>query len=297
MKKLLLIGLLGLVWTNHFAQNTPCGSNPIYRQFDFWLGEWEAFGLNGKKAGDSKISLILDQCVVLEEWTSANAQQGLVYAGKSYNTYNQATKQWQQTWVDNVGGTTEYLQGKYENNKMVFLSNPFRVAKDSMAVRRLSFYPLDKNKVRQHGEISKDQGQTWQTEYDLEYRRKINPKTDEQIIKETYFAMDAYFKANKMAEIADFYLTDAKIIGNGFQVNEKDAIAVYWGQMKDRGISWEHDIATLEVRADRAVQTGTSKLTYKNGNDKVLSHTRYTIIWKKDSTGQWKIALDHYTKF
>jgi ketosteroid isomerase-like protein len=297
MKKIVLIVILEFVWVTNFAQNTPCGGNPIYRQFDFWLGEWEAFGLNGKKAGDSKISLILDQCIVLEEWTSANAQQGLVYAGKSYNTYNQATKQWQQTWVDNVGGTTEYLQGKYENNKMVFLSNPFRIAKDSMAVRRLSFYNLDKNKVRQHGEISKDQGQTWQTEYDLEYRRKINAKTDEQIIRETYFAMDAYFKANKMAEIADFYLADAKITGSGFQVNDKDAISVYWGQMKDRGISWEHDITTLEVRDDMAIQTGISKLAYKNGNDKVLSHTRYTIVWKKDSAGKWKIALDHYTKF
>jgi len=26
--------------------------------------------------------------------------------------------------------------------------------------------------VRQHGEISKDKGATWSTEYDLEYRRK-----------------------------------------------------------------------------------------------------------------------------
>ena len=30
----------------------PC-SSPEYRQFDFWLGEWEAFSTNGQKAGDS----------------------------------------------------------------------------------------------------------------------------------------------------------------------------------------------------------------------------------------------------
>ena len=149
----------------------PC-SDPLYRQFDFWLGEWEAFGKNGKKAGDSKISLILDSCIVLEEWTSASVSRGVRYAGKSFNTYNALTKQWQQTWVDNVGGSTEYLQGRYENNKIIFKTNPFQLAKDTMAVRRLTFFNQGKNTVRQLGEISKDNELTWTMEYDLEYRRK-----------------------------------------------------------------------------------------------------------------------------
>ncbi len=46
------------------------------------------------------------------------------------------------------------------------------VAKDTMAVRKLTFFNLAKDKVRQLGEISKDKGTTWQAEYDLEYRRK-----------------------------------------------------------------------------------------------------------------------------
>jgi hypothetical protein len=159
---------------NSFAQTSskfPC-SNPVYRQFDFWIGEWEVYGPKGKKAGDSKISLILDSCIILEEWVSAGTQSGITYSGKSFNTWNANTGQWQQTWVDNVGGSTEYLQGKYENDKMLFITNPFLVNKDTMAIRRLSFYNLDMDKVRQHGEISKDNGATWATEYDLEYRRK-----------------------------------------------------------------------------------------------------------------------------
>ncbi len=77
----------------------PCSTNPIYRQFDFWIGEWEVYGIKGKKAGDSKIELILDSCIILENWTSTTGG----YAGKSFNTYNSTTKQWQQTWVDNRG--------------------------------------------------------------------------------------------------------------------------------------------------------------------------------------------------
>lgn len=153
-----------------FAQR-PC-SNPVYRQFDFWIGEWEVFNVNGKKAGDSKISLILDSCIIFEEWTSANITQGIRYAGKSFNTYNNTTKQWQQTWVDNVGGSTEFLTGKSENDKIIFQTMSFPLSKDTMAIRKLTFYNLGKDKVRQHGEISKNNGTTWATEYDLEYRRR-----------------------------------------------------------------------------------------------------------------------------
>lgn len=166
--------LLSLIQFSSYCQTTsrlPC-SRPEYRQFDFWIGEWEAFGKNGQKAGDSKISLILDSCIILEEWTSASVNQGIRYAGKSFNTWNTATKQWQQTWVDNVGGANEYLKGKFENNKIIYTSSSFPISKDTMAIRKMTFTNLSPDKLRQHGEISKDDGVSWATEYDLEYRRK-----------------------------------------------------------------------------------------------------------------------------
>lgn len=167
-KTMLLPMLLFTFFANAQTTQTPCATNPVYRQFDFWIGSWEAFGPNGKKAGDSRIELILDSCIILENWKSA----GTNYAGKSFNTFNATTGQWQQTWVDNVGGSTEYLEGKFANDKMVFRTKPFVFSKDTMAIRRLTFYNLSADKVRQQGEISKDGGATWKTEYDLEYRRK-----------------------------------------------------------------------------------------------------------------------------
>ena len=118
------------------------------------------------------MSLILDSCIILEEWTSAGSQQGLRYAGKSFNTWNASAQQWQQTWVDNRGNTTAFTKGKFENNKIIFNTDPFPFSKDTMAVRRLTFFNLGIDKVRQLGEITKDKGHTWTTEYDLEYRRK-----------------------------------------------------------------------------------------------------------------------------
>lgn len=170
MRKLLFTTSITLFAFVVIAQK-PC-SRPEFRQFDFWIGEWEAFGVKGAKAGDSKISVILDSCVILEEWTSANAQQGLIYSGKSFNSYNAATKQWQQTWTDNTGNTTEFLRGEGSNGTIIYYADKVTGPDGKQFMRRLTFTKLDNNKVRQFGELSNDGGKTWIVEYDLEYRRK-----------------------------------------------------------------------------------------------------------------------------
>lgn len=169
MKTLLIIILVSFTISGFSQKVSPCSTDSIYRQLDFWIGEWEVFGVAGVKAGDSKIERILDSCVILENYSNKNK----TYSGKSFNTYNSQSKQWQQTWVDDQGGSTNHLLGKAEPGKMVFMTHPFQFSKDTMAVRKLSFIQLGKNKVRQHAEISTDGQNTWKTEYDLEYRRKL----------------------------------------------------------------------------------------------------------------------------
>lgn len=166
MKKQLII--IFFIFSQFVLAQKPCETNPKYNEFDFWIGEWEVYDLKQNIAGYSKISKILDNCVVLEEWTSASKQQGLVFSGKSYNSYNSSSKQWQQNWVDNTGGSNEYLIGFFESDAMHFKSRSFFNGKIS-SVRKLTFYKLTNGKVRQHGEISDDEEKTWATEYDLEY--------------------------------------------------------------------------------------------------------------------------------
>jgi hypothetical protein len=119
IKKYSLLFIICCIKIGSFAQSlqkVPC-SDTVYRQFDFWIGEWEAFDINGQKTGDSKIEIILDSCIILENWTSISVIKGIRYAGKSYNSYNAATKKWQQYWVDNVGGVTEYFDGIMKTTK------------------------------------------------------------------------------------------------------------------------------------------------------------------------------------
>ncbi len=170
MKKLILLVSISLFMLKSFAQK-PC-SQPEYRQFDFWLGEWEAFAVNGKKAGESRISLLLDSCSILEEWTSESVVKGLRFAGKSFNMYNAAKKRWQQYWIDNTGTSTEYFNGRYEPGKMIMETENTRINDSTWLIQKMTFYNLGPDKVRQHGENSNDGGKSWKTSFDLEYRRK-----------------------------------------------------------------------------------------------------------------------------
>lgn len=170
MKKTLTLLCFLMILLNGQAQ-LPC-SKPPFRQFDFWVGEWEAFATDGNKAGESKISIILDSCVILEEWAGSGKQQELIYSGKSFNSYNAATKQWQQTWTDNTGNTTEFLRGEGSEGKIIYYADKVGGPGGKTFMRRLTFTKLSNDKVRQLGERSDDNGKIWTIEYELEYRRK-----------------------------------------------------------------------------------------------------------------------------
>lgn len=295
MKSLLILAILFYSITQLEGQTIPCGANNHYNDFNFWIGDWDVFDPKGNKAGSSKISRILDQCVILEEWTSANAQQGLVYTGKSFNTYDISTGEWQQTWVDNTGSSTEFLQGEFHEGKMVFQTTPQIIRPDSVVIQRLTFFALEENRVRQLGEISTNGGGNWTIQYDLMYHRKVlGPKEE---ITANYFRMDSLFASNEMEKIAEVYSPDAIITGNGFQIKGQEAIQHYWGQLQNRGVSWDHEINTLEVYDHIAIQTGISELIYTLDGKEIVSKVRYTVIWEFLAEKGWCISSDHYTTF
>jgi hypothetical protein len=141
----------------------PC-SGPEYRQFDFWLGEWNVTQ-KGKPAGTSKISPILGGCVVLEEWKSAKGP----YAGKSFNRYDAGTGKWEQFWVDTAGGVLR-LSGEYKDGKMVLEGKTSGDQGD--VLDKITWYNNDDGTVRQVWEKSKDGGATWNAVFNGLYEKK-----------------------------------------------------------------------------------------------------------------------------
>jgi len=147
----------------------PCAYAAENRQFDFWLGEWSVVTSKGETAaGDSRIELILEDCVVQENWTSAG---NIGYSGKSYNIYNAALKRWEQYWVDNTGGNI-FFYGGLKDGAMDYWTDEIPQPDGKKLKRHLQFIKLGPDKVRQFSQGSNDGGKTWFVEYDFTYNRK-----------------------------------------------------------------------------------------------------------------------------
>jgi len=147
----------------------PCASTTENRQFDFWLGEWRVVTTQGETpAGDSKIELILGDCVIQENWTSGG---NVGYSGKSYNIYNAALKRWEQCWVDNAGGNI-FFYGGLKDGVMDYWTDQIPQSDGKRLKRHLQFIKLGPDTVRQFTRGSNDDGKTWFVEYDFTYNRK-----------------------------------------------------------------------------------------------------------------------------
>ncbi|MEW6983883.1 hypothetical protein AAD001_14615 [Colwelliaceae bacterium 6471] len=142
----------------------PC-EEAQYQQFDFWLGQWQVSSKTSKGISQSKITKINDGCGILEEYSTPSG-----FKGKSLNIYDKLDQKWHQTWVDNTGMLLK-LSGTLINGEMVLEGVTYD--KDHNAiVNRITWHKNPDNSVRQHWQISADQGKNWQTIFDGHYSLK-----------------------------------------------------------------------------------------------------------------------------
>lgn len=143
------------------AQGQGCDA-PEHDQFDFWVGAWDVFGPDGEKAGTNVIEKRDGGCTLLESWTSASGG-----TGTSINFYDERAGRWHQTWMGSGGGALYLDGGLDEDGNMVLSSDP-----DASPIQRITWTPNDDGTVRQHWQVSKDGGQTWETAFDGTYVRR-----------------------------------------------------------------------------------------------------------------------------
>lgn len=150
------------------AQPTPCAADPKFREFDFWVGEWDVTPVGipaGRPKPQSRIEKILADCVILENWMPANGP-----GGKSFNIYNRARQQWEQTWVDGSGQVV-YFTGHVRNGNMYYTSST-PLPNGGTQLGKMTFFRVSADSVRQLWEQSTDNGKTWSTGFDGMYVRK-----------------------------------------------------------------------------------------------------------------------------
>jgi hypothetical protein len=148
-----------------FAADRPAScSSAEYRQFDFWVGEWDVADPTGKSVGHNRITAIHDGCGLQEQWSTPRG-----YGGTSLNGYDSARKVWHQTWVDSMGNVL-LLDGRFAEGRMTLAGTTPR-AEGGTDLQRITWTPQADGRVRQLWESSGDGGQSWKVVFDGWYSR------------------------------------------------------------------------------------------------------------------------------
>ena len=146
-----------------------CDQNRDYQVLDFWVGEWDVF-VGDRLVGHNLIEKTLAGCAVIEHWTAAGGGQG-----RSLFYYAPHFDGWRQVWVtENVaapGGLKEKREVAAPAEGSVRFQGDIRLPDGSTYLDHTTLTPLANGEVRQHIEVSGDQGTSWRTTFDAIYRR------------------------------------------------------------------------------------------------------------------------------
>ena len=149
------------------AATPPARQNckgPEYRQFDYWVGEWDVSIPQGH-AGTNSVTLEEDGCVVHEHWKSVMGE-----TGQSFNFYDRNDRKWHQVWISNSGGVLDLSGGLVDG--AISYTGETRGPKGRRVLHDLRFIPDSAGNVRQLWKTSLDDGTTWTVGWDGLYRRK-----------------------------------------------------------------------------------------------------------------------------
>lgn len=137
-------------------------SRPVRRQFDFWVGEWDAINGEGKKVGTNIITRRENGNILHESWTSADGS-----TGQSINYFDPADKKWKQVWVSEKGGVV-YYAGNFTDGAMRYEGDNIKA--DGTKIHTVcTLTPLEDGRIHHLIRHTTDEGKTWTTYFDAHY--------------------------------------------------------------------------------------------------------------------------------
>jgi hypothetical protein len=139
-------------------------SAPEYRQFDFWIGDWDAFDVSEPTTVSAHIRVdrILSGCVLEETYEGANGAKG-----QSFSIFDKSRGVWHQTWVTNRGKLL-VIEGKMQDGAMVLTGSDLTADGKPRLVRGI--WKTSSAGVRETADTSTDNGVTWTPWFDLLFR-------------------------------------------------------------------------------------------------------------------------------
>jgi len=146
----------------------PCENDPLFSQFDFWIGEWDVHSAGGQYAGSNVISREQRGCYLSERWVNSSGGEG-----HSINYVDKISDEWVQIWNDASGGQIN-MRGGLTDDGMLMVGTLLTVGTNTVQPFRALFTLLPDGRVRQFFEVSNDDGETWVTWFEGFYSRKTD---------------------------------------------------------------------------------------------------------------------------
>jgi tetratricopeptide (TPR) repeat protein len=140
----------------------PCPTDPRYRAFDFWVGDWDVYVAGEKTSAHNHISMDLQGCLIRERWTGGGD-------GESLNFFNPYTGKWHQSYVDDSGSTVWYDGGPVAIGLM-HMEGGYANIDGSTGLARVTWTRNPDGSVHHFIERSTDGGRNWDVYFDAVYR-------------------------------------------------------------------------------------------------------------------------------
>jgi hypothetical protein len=147
----------------HPQSPVPC-ADPAYRQFDFWLGDWDVFAVERPTTvvARARIELILNECVIHEVYEAMDGHKG-----ESFSIYDAARHTWHQSWVNDHGYLLT-IEGDLQGSAMI-LEGTDHLPDGKLRRVRGEWRPEGQG-TREVAARSTDGGATWVPWFDLLFR-------------------------------------------------------------------------------------------------------------------------------
>jgi hypothetical protein len=147
------------------VQAFPCAHQEGFRDFDFWIGEWDVHLANGTQAGSNIIKSIERGCALTEHWTGASGGTGM-----SINYLDKSSGKWVQVW-NAANGAQINIRGGLTDDGMLLEGYIHYVSNGTTAPFRGLWTLLPDGRVRQYFEQLNDDGKNWVSWFEAFYTR------------------------------------------------------------------------------------------------------------------------------
>ncbi|QDU69304.1 hypothetical protein [Engelhardtia mirabilis] len=182
--------LLALALANSIHAPQGAANTPPPRQFDFWIGEWAVHNRHLQEDGTwsegedtrARITPVCDGAAILEEW--CGPWYGSFQNGFSLRAFDPTTERWKLVlfWTTTGRGAFGSLGGRFRHGRGEFFAGSPRGT-----WTRYSFSDALANSTRWDSATSVDGGQSWKTDWIMEFTRT---RTAGEVTQERLFEED-----------------------------------------------------------------------------------------------------------